>query len=167
MYKKMKKIKLIKPISIFSMSTLFRTIKTSQAGRRSLQLESSQIKDLKDSQPTESFHTNIRQKMNKTLVLGTLLMLSVYLSKTAEGQEKEKSSFLADLCLKCDYCKSDPTCQGCEECSQCQNRKQVTTQYSIIQYTRCPKKGATIFLLCLRQLVFLNLNKNMLNLLNN
>ena len=166
MYKKMKIIKLIKPISIFSMSTLFRTIKTSQIGRRSLQLESSQIKP---SPPTESFHTNIRQKMNKTLVLGTLLVLSVYLSKTAEGQEKEKekSSFLADLCLKCDYCKSDPTCQGCEECSQCQNRKQVTTQYSIIQYTRCPKKGATIFLLCLRQLVFLNLNKNMLNLLNN
>ena len=137
MYKKMKIIKLIKPISIFSMSTLFRTIKTSQIGRRSLQLESSQIKD---SPPTESVHTNIRQKMNKTLVLGTLLVLSVYLSKTAEGQEKEKSSFLADLCLKCDYCKSDPTCEGCEECSQCQNRKQVTTQYSIIHILGVPKK---------------------------
>ena len=137
MYKKMKKIK---PISIFSLSTLFRTIKTSQVGRRSLQLESSQIKP---SPPTESFHTNIRQKMNKTLVLGTLLVLSVYLSKTAEGQEK--SSFLADLCLKCDYCKSDPTCQGCEECSQCQNRKQVTTQYSIIHIHGVPKKEPQFF----------------------
>merc|ERR1712039_200375 len=112
----------------------------------SLQLESSQIKP---SPPTETWDTNIRQKMNKTLVLGTLLVLSVYLSKTAEGQEKEKSSFLADLCLKCDYCKSDPTCQGCEECSQCENRKQAgcrfcRTDESVDQCKERCRKGCKI-----------------------
>merc|ERR1711997_522050 len=60
--------------------------------------------------------------MNKALLCSSLFLLLVCLSQTAEA--KEKSAFLTDLCEKCDYCKEDPTCIGCQHCSTCENRKQ-------------------------------------------
>ena len=64
--------------------------------------------------------------MNKlVLVFGTLFVLVVFLSEEAEG-----GSFLDNLCEKCDYCKDDPTCSGCVNCSRCEDKK--VSQLSII-----------------------------------
>lgn len=57
--------------------------------------------------------------MNKlVLVFGTLFVLCVFLSERAEG-----GKFLDNLCEKCSYCKIDPTCSGCADCSKCVNKK--------------------------------------------
>merc|ERR1712109_383823 len=56
-------------------------------------------------------------KMNKSLYLCvTVIVLVVLLSAEASG--KTTSPFLSRLCQKCDYCNSDPGCDGCAKCSQ-------------------------------------------------
>ena len=56
-------------------------------------------------------------KMNKSLFLCcSIIALVLFLSAQAEGKKK---SFLARVCSKCDYCKTDPNCDGCKKCGEC------------------------------------------------
>ena len=60
--------------------------------------------------------------MNKLVLCCAMLLSIVLLAPSASA--KKKSSFLAQLCEKCEYCTEDPTCQGCSECQKCETTEQ-------------------------------------------
>ena len=55
--------------------------------------------------------------MNKSLLLCcSIIALVVILAAQADGK---KPSILARICNKCEYCKTDPHCDGCKKCGEC------------------------------------------------
>ena len=59
-----------------------------------------------------------------SLCVSILLLMAV---STVSAQRKKNAvdKFLDNICEKCNYCKIDPKCDGCEKCSQCTSRSQV------------------------------------------
>ena len=47
--------------------------------------------------------------------------------------------FLDSICDKCNYCKIDPKCSGCEKCVQCTSRSQVgiVKKFLILDFQSC------------------------------
>ena len=54
--------------------------------------------------------------MNKSLLLCCSIIALVLLATQAEGKKK---SLIERICKKCEYCKTDPQCDGCKRCEEC------------------------------------------------
>ena len=63
--------------------------------------------------------------MNKYTFLFGAVLAVVIMAASAQEDEND-GGFLDNLCEKCAYCKTDPTCDGCAQCNQCTSRKDVS-----------------------------------------
>ena len=55
----------------------------------------------------------------------SILFLMAVTTVSAQRKKNAVDKFLDNICEKCNYCKIDPKCDGCEKCSQCTSRSQV------------------------------------------
>ena len=60
--------------------------------------------------------------MNKHILM---LGLAVTLLCLASLPSVEADGLLNRICEKCNYCKTDPNCDGCQRCGECSSRSQV------------------------------------------
>merc|ERR1712156_105568 len=60
-------------------------------------------------------------KMNKHILM---LGLAVTLLCLASLHTVEADGLLNRICEKCNYCKTDPNCDGCQRCGECSSRSQ-------------------------------------------
>ena len=69
--------------------------------------------------------------MNKyILLLGVVLSCLVSVSLAQKDEGGNSPGFLDKLCEKCQYCKTDPDCNGCAKCNECKSRSQVCIKIS-------------------------------------
>merc|ERR1711884_995223 len=75
-----------------------------------------------DLSTSQTLHIQYRNtKMNKHILM---LGLAVTLLCLASLPSVEADGLLNRICEKCNYCKTDPNCDGCQRCGECSSRSQ-------------------------------------------